>query len=216
MDVSTLLPADTSYAAGERSALCDSALAAGEDAPTLCAGWTVRDLLVHLVLRDAHPGALAGLALPPLRGLTRRVTGELAALPFGELLERVRSGPPRWNPASLPALGRLVNGVEFFVHHEDVRRAQPAWAPRRLPTDMEDALWRSVRLAARLAYRRAGVGVVLVVPGGRRAVVRRGPLAVSIAGQPGELLLHAMGRGAKALVDVDGSPEALRRFRAPA
>ena len=203
------LPADTSYAARERSALCDSALGAGPDAPTLCEGWSVRDLLVHLVLRDANPLAVR-------QGVRGRAGAELAALPFGELVERVRSGPPRWNPAGLPGAGRLVNGVEFFVHHEDVRRAQPHWAPRRLPEDVSASLWRSVRTAGRLLHRRAGTGVVLVVPGGQRAVVRRGPLAVSITGQPGELLLHAMGRGAAAVVDVDGSPEALRRFRAPA
>ncbi|PPK96065.1 uncharacterized protein (TIGR03085 family) [Kineococcus xinjiangensis] len=215
MPVLRSLPADTSYAAEERSALCDSALEAGPDAPTLCAGWTVRDLMVHLVVRDGRPLAAVGTALPPLRGLGRRVVAELGALPFEELVERVRTGPPRWNPTALPGLGRLVNGAEFFVHHEDVRRAQPHWAPRRLPADVSASLWRSVRSFGRLAYRRAGVGVVLVVPGGQRAVVRRGSWAVSIAGQPGELLLHAFGRGSRALVDIDGSPEALRRFTAP-
>ena len=28
----------------------------------------------------------------------------------------------------------LVNTVEYFVHHEDLRRAQPGWTPRELPT----------------------------------------------------------------------------------
>ncbi|WP_345710925.1 TIGR03085 family metal-binding protein, partial [Kineococcus glutinatus] len=196
--------------------LCDDALEAGPDAPTLCAGWSVRDLLVHLVVRDSRPDAAAGLVLPPLAGHSRAVSGRLAALPFDELVGRVRSGPPAWSPARLPGVAPLVNGAEFFVHHEDVRRAQPSWTPRVLRRDVEDALWSAVRTVGRLAYRRAGVGVVLVVPGGRRAVVRRGPLAVSVAGRPGELLLHAFGRGARALVDVDGSPEALRRFRSPA
>ena len=34
----------------ERAALCNSALEAGETAPTLCGGWSVKDLVVHLLM----------------------------------------------------------------------------------------------------------------------------------------------------------------------
>ena len=37
----------------ERAALCNSALEAGESAPTLCGGWDVKDLVVHLLVRHA-------------------------------------------------------------------------------------------------------------------------------------------------------------------
>lgn len=40
-----------SLATTERSAICDAFLAAGPDRPTLCAGWTTRDLLAHLLVR---------------------------------------------------------------------------------------------------------------------------------------------------------------------
>ncbi|WP_346995752.1 maleylpyruvate isomerase N-terminal domain-containing protein, partial [Dietzia sp. SLG310A2-38A2] len=39
----------------ERSALVETMRAAGPEAPTLCAGWTTRDLAAHLVVREARP-----------------------------------------------------------------------------------------------------------------------------------------------------------------
>jgi uncharacterized protein (TIGR03083 family) len=35
----------------ERNELCDLMLETGPDAPTLCEGWTTRDLAAHLVIR---------------------------------------------------------------------------------------------------------------------------------------------------------------------
>ena len=40
----------------------------------------------------------------------------------------------------LEPIDELVNTVEFFVHHEDVRRAAPGWTPRSLDRQLEDAL----------------------------------------------------------------------------
>lgn len=199
-------------AARERAALCDEALRVGPDAPTLCEGWQVRDLMVHLVVRDGRPDVQLGAALPPLRERAQRVQDELAALPFEQLVDRVRSGPPGFNPTRLPVVDELVNRAEFYVHHEDVRRAGEGAAPRELPRGESAALWKLVRTIGRVAYRRSGTGVVLVVPGGPRAVVRRGPAAVSLTGQPQELLLHAFGRRPVAQVAVDGSPDAVARF----
>lgn len=181
----------------ERHGLCDDALAAGAEAPTLCEGWVVRDLLVHLVGRDGHRGAQA-----------------LRAAPLEELVARVRSGPARLHPARLGPVDDLVNRAEFFVHREDVRRAQPGWEPRPLPAGESAALWRTVKLVARLAYRKAGVGVVLVTPDGPRAVVRSAPTAVSLTGEVGELVLHAFGRRSVARVEVAGTPAAVAAFEA--
>jgi len=201
----------------ERAALCDEALRAGPDAPTLCEGWVVRDLMVHLATRDSRPDVALGdsplgRALPALGRHARRVQDELAALPFEQLVEVVRSGPNGPAPTRLSVVDELVNRAEFYVHHEDVRRAGTGAAPRELPRGETAALWKLVRTMARFAYRRSGTGVVLVVPGGPRAVVRRGPAAVSLSGAPQELLLHAFGRRSVALVEVDGSPDAVARF----
>lgn len=195
----------------EREGLCDSALQVGPDAPTLCAGWDVRDLLVHLAVRDNRPDVVLGEAVAPLRGRRDRVLAELGAQPFEQLVDRVRNGPH--GPLKLPALDGLANSAEFFVHHEDILRAQPDWAPRDLPAAQDAALWRTVKVMGRVAYRRAGVGVVLVTPAGPRAVVRQGGDAVAITGHPAELLLHAFGRRSRADVALDGTPAALQQFR---
>ncbi|MEZ0493008.1 TIGR03085 family metal-binding protein [Kineococcus sp. TBRC 1896] len=195
----------------ERDGLCETALRVGPEAPTLCAGWDVRDLLVHLAVRDNRPDAALGEALAPLRPHRDKVVSELASQPFDELVERVRSGPH--GPLRVRALDGLVNTAEFFVHHEDVLRAQPGWGPRELPRAQEDALWRTARVLGRVAYRRCPVGVVLVTPTGPRAVVRSGAESVAVTGPVAELLLHAFGRRTRALVHVEGTPGAVARFR---
>lgn len=196
----------------ERDGLCDSALRVGPEAPTLCAGWDVRDLLVHLAVRDNRPDVALGEALPPLRSHRDKVVSELASQPFDALVERVRRGPH--GPLRVRALDGLVNSAEYFVHHEDVLRAQPGWGPRALPQAQEEALWRTVRVMGRVAYRRSPVGVVLVTPEGPRAVVRPGAESVAVTGTVAELLLHAFGRRTRALVHLEGTPEAVARFRA--
>ena len=202
--------------ARERDGLCDDALRAGPRAPTLCEGWAVRDLLVHLAVRDGRPDVLAGevlrRAVPALGAHADRLQGRWREEPFEALVERVRSGPPAVSPARWRPVAGLVNGVEFFVHREDVRRAQEGWRPRELGREESEGLWRAVRLAGRAAYRRSPVGVVLVTPDGPRSVVRGGPVSVSLRGEPQELLLHASGRRTRALVQVDGAPHAVRAF----
>ena len=56
----------------------------------------------------------------------------MAEQDFTALVERVRNGPPRWSPMALPPLDRALNTLEYFVHHEDIRRAAPGWVPREL------------------------------------------------------------------------------------
>lgn len=205
-------PGHRNDARRERDALCDTASRVGPDAPTLCAGWDARDLVVHLAVRDNRPDVVLGETVPPLRPHRDRVWAELSALPFEDLVQRVRNGPH--GPLRLPALDGLVNSAEFFIHHEDVLRAQDGWAPRELPRAQTASLWRTVKVMGRVAYRRAGVGVVLVTPGGPRAVVRSGADAVSLTGDPAELILHAFGRRSRARVEVDGAPAAVQRFLA--
>lgn len=86
---------------------------------------------------------------------------------------------------------------------------------RDLPPALQDALWNQLRLAARAFYRKAPVGVVLVVPGGRRAAVKAPPSrptpdgrlggTVVVTGPVPELVLHAFGRGRHAGVTLQGA-----------
>ena len=193
-----------SVAAAERRALADSALEQGPDAPTLCGEWSVRDLLAHLIIRERRLDAAPGIVLPPLAAWTGRVQAGVARREFGGLVADVRSGPPAWSPLALAPLA-VVQVPEFFMHQEDVRRAQPGWSPRP-PSDERDAiLWRSCALLGRLSYRRSPVGVTLRRPDGAEHVVKRGERTVVLLGEPGELLLHAAGRS-QVVISPQGEP----------
>jgi uncharacterized protein (TIGR03085 family) len=105
---------------------------------------------------------------------------------------------------------RIPNLNEFFVHHEDVRRAN-GLAPRTNTAALDDALWRNVGLGSRLLARRLrGVGLELEWASTthiRRA--RRGTPTARVTGRPGELLLYLFGRQAAAEVEVSGPREAV-------
>jgi uncharacterized protein (TIGR03085 family) len=183
-------------AADERQALSDLFDELGPDVPTLCAGWRSRDLAAHLVLRERRPDAAAGIRVAALAGYTERVQREIADRPWAELVRQVRGGPPVWSPFGLPGVADLVNGVEYFVHHEDVRRGQPDWEPRQPDRGRDAAVWRAQRTLARLAFRRSPVGIVLRRTDGAEIVAKKGPNPVTIVGEPGELLLYTSGRTA--------------------
>ena len=155
----------TRFARDERRALCDTLLSTGPDAPTLCEGWTTRDLAAHLVLRDRRPDAELGRQVPFLGGHAAAVRDGVRGTEWTELVGLVRSGPPVWSPARFGRLDEAMNTAEMFVHHEDVRRAQPGWTARSLPSGLEAALWGNLKLAGRLLLRRVPVGVELLAPG---------------------------------------------------
>lgn len=181
--------------------------AAGPDARTLCGAWTVRDLAAHLVVRERRPDAAPGILLKPFAGYLERVQAKAARKPFPELLELVRTGPPWWSP--LRPVDAVVNLSEMFVHHEDVRRAEPGWQPRELSPADEDQLWSVLRKMAGMAYRKAPVTVELATPDGRRTAVRSASEdVVTLTGKPSELVLHAFGRD-EVRLETSGSPEAV-------
>jgi uncharacterized protein (TIGR03085 family) len=197
-----------SVASQERSALIELMERLGSDAPTLCAGWLTKDLAAHLVVRERRPDAAPGIVIKPLARLTDRAMREYAGKPWPELLELLRDGPPPWSPFAIGAIADRVNLGEFFVHHEDVRRAAPGWEPRPPDGRRDAALWRILGVMGRVLYRRSPVGVVLRRPDGLEHAVRSGPRPVLIVGEPGELLLHAYGRDA-VRVDLRGEPAAV-------
>ena len=114
------------------------------------------------------------------------------------------------------AIDRLTNTIEFFVHHEDVRRAQQPWSPRDLDTDLADALASLMGNAGKLLARRAPVGVVLAADGHAAVRLHKGEPTVAIGGPIGECVLFLYGRAAVAQVEFDGPPEAVAALRATA
>ncbi|MGC5617015.1 TIGR03085 family metal-binding protein [Georgenia sp. Z1491] len=209
----------------ERAAIARTLAAADPGAPTLCAGWRVVDLAAHLVLRERRPDLvlrdlLSGAEPGREPHLQRLVADALDPVGYRALAARVATGPPRWSPLRLAE--STTNLVELVVHHEDVRRgprdadgaSEPAEPRDDLTPDLLRELWQRVRSTAGLMYRSSGTGVVLVVPGGPRATVRRGADAVAVVGDPVELALHANGRRRAAQVTLEGRPETIDRFLA--
>jgi uncharacterized protein (TIGR03085 family) len=104
---------------------------------------------------------------------------------------------------------QAVNVGEYFVHHEDVRRAN-GLEPRPADPDLDGALWRMLRTLGRRQLRQLrGFGVVAQAPDGRTAVLRKGFPQARIAGAPGEVVLYVMGRKQAARVELSGSEMAV-------
>ena len=216
------------YARDERLGLCSTLTEVGPDAPTLCAGWTARDLAAHLVLREHRPDAGMGILGGPLARYTEHVQHRMAQqVPYPKLVETVRNGPPRLSVFGIPGMDERANLVEYFVHHEDVRRGADGWQPREIGAGLAEQLWERLGMA-RFILRKAPVGIELArsdangadgadrqASAGRkdalrhRITVRNGTPVVTVVGHPGELVLWALGRTSAAQVRLDGAEKAV-------
>lgn len=224
------------YALDERRALCALLAEKGPDAPTLCEGWSTRDLAAHLVLRerriDAGPGILVGGPLGAHTARLQRRLGERT--PYADLVAAIRTGPPRLSLWAVPGMSERVNLVEYLVHHEDVRRAADGWEPRPIEPGLADAVWQRLRMA-KLLLRRLPVGVEFArddvtadtaadadtgghpeadaETGTYRMTIRNAAPLVTVIGPPVELTMWAVGRVAAARVRLDGTEVAVSALR---
>jgi uncharacterized protein (TIGR03085 family) len=206
--------AELLFDAIEREQLCDLLDELGAQAPTLLDSWTTHDLVAHLVLREHDFIAAPGLVVPgPWGRFAERQRLALRGREFSDLVAAIRSGPP----PGLFRVGwvrRVGNLNEFFVHHEDVRRAN-GYGPRTNPPAEDAALFGNVDRAGRLLSRRLrGVGLDLVWAGtGKSITARRGQPTIQVSGPPGELILFLFGRRDAADVEVSGPPEAVEALQ---
>jgi uncharacterized protein (TIGR03085 family) len=219
------------YAQEERAALAALLAETGPDAPTLCEGWQTRDLVAHLVVRERRPDAAVGVMGGPLGGYTARIQRQfLDRYSYPELIALFKSGPPALSPFAIPGADEAANTVEYFVHHEDVRRAAEGWTERPVDAGLSEALWKRLK-GARLFLRSAPTGVVLArdradghppggqPPGGRPAasdliVAKHALPSVTVTGSPAELTMWSMGRLSAAHVTLDGPEDAIARLAA--
>ncbi|AMW09912.1 MULTISPECIES: TIGR03085 family metal-binding protein [Streptomyces] len=202
----------STHAKRERLLLADLLETAGPDAPTLCEGWTTRDLAAHVVVRERRPDAAGGMLIKQLAPRLDKVMAEYTDKPYEELIQLIRTGPPRFSPFSLKPVDEASNIIEFYVHTEDVRRAQPDWSPRDLDPVFQDALWSRLERTARLMGRGVPTGLVLRRPDGQTAVAHRGTPVVTVTGEPSELVLFSYGRQSAAKVDLDGDENAIAKL----
>ena len=196
----------------ERAALSDLFDDVGPDAPTLCGDWTTRDLAAHIVMRERRPDGAVGVIVPPLSGYADKVQASIADADWDDLVDRVRDGPPVWSPTRLSAIDKAVNTIEFFVHHEDVRRTDDDWDERVLDQDLRDDLRTALGRMARLLARGLKVGLILEptdTSDTTPLVVKKGDPEATISGPIGEIVLFMYGRKSQSDVEVSGAATAV-------
>jgi uncharacterized protein (TIGR03085 family) len=201
------MPQD-SLAQQERTTLCDIFVELGSDAPTLCEGWSTADLAAHLVVRERRPDSGPGLVWPRLAGYTDKVrTTVRDRTSWEELVETVRHGPPML----LRPFDGAMNTIEYFIHVEDVRRAQDGWEPRPLDPALADALW--ARVGPGGMAKKVPATIVISSPGREDKERGTGP-RLTLAGDPGELTLFGAGRQGAARVEISGDEGLAAQLRA--
>jgi uncharacterized protein (TIGR03085 family) len=126
---------------------------------------------------------------------------------WDELVETVRRGPPRL----LRPFDGPMNTVEFFIHVEDVRRAQDGWVPRDISPELADALW--TRVGPSGMAKRVPATVVVTSPGRAEKQSGTGP-RLTLTGDPGELTMFGSGRQSAAQVEISGDAGLAAQLRA--
>ncbi len=182
----------------ERETLCDLFAELGPGEPTLCEGWLTADLAAHLVVRERRPDSGPGLVWSPLAGYTDKVRRAVRdRTSWEKLVESVRRGPP----ALLRPFDGPMNMVEFFIHVEDVRRARDGWEPRPISPELADALW--ARVGPGGMAKKVPATIVITSPGRADKEGGTGP-TLTLASDPGELIMFGAGRQGAARLEISG------------
>ncbi len=203
------------FAKTERAALCDALLEFGPDAPILCEGWDAHDLAVHVWMRENDPLGVAGSFIKPLAGVTEaRTEAVRTRWTYPDLVERIRKGPGLASLFAIPAVDELANTGEFFIHTEDVRRAN-GQGPRDLGREFEESVAKALVTTAKPLLRDVDAGVVFERTDASESLrVKPGASTITIIGKPSEILLFAFGRMDQAEVEVVGEPSVVAKVRA--
>ena len=203
-------------AALARRHLADLLVAVGPDAPTMCEGWTARDLAAHLVIRERRPDALPGIFVPALAGYTERVQNAQAAIDFPELVELVRRKPPIWHPARLAAVDQKMNLMEYAIHAEDIRQANPGADLPPMPEEVRSDAWSALGFFAGMTMSGSPVAVVASCPGRRDVTLvdegGRRSGRVTATAEPGPMLMFVSGRTDDG-VEFRGADDDVARLR---
>ena len=200
----------------ERALLADLMDEVGPDAPTLCGEWTTRDLAAHIVMRERRPDGAAGVIVPQFSGYSQKVQAGIASADYEGIVEKVRSGPQLWFPTRLDAIDKVVNTAEFYVHHEDVRRATEEWEARDLDRQTNDELRGALSRSIRMLARSLPVGLELRptdTTDTSAITAKAGDPVVTIEGPVGEIMLYVFGRKDVAQVELAGDDDAVQAIR---
>jgi uncharacterized protein (TIGR03085 family) len=199
-------------AQSERAKLCDLLGELGPEAPTLCEGWTTSHMAAHLFNRERRPLTGPGLVVggPFARYTDSQLEKTRASHPYVDLVAAVRSGPPR----ILGSVDGAMNITEYFVHHEDVRRASGDVEPRSDVGELDETLWEMQGRSTKFLTRHLDdLDLTLARPNGEQRHVGGGSRPVTLVGSAPEIVLFLSGRRDAAVVEIEGEPAATRELR---
>ncbi len=181
------------------------------DAPSLCSGWTVKDVVAHVISYEEL--GILGLVKRFAKGRIVRANevgvAEFAALSPQQLVEFLRN---HLTPHGLTAgFGGMIALVDGTIHHQDIRRSLAR--PRTVPADRLTRVLGLVPGNPRLGAGRRIRGLRLLATD-VDWTHGHGP---EVTG-PGEALLMAMAGRRAALADLSGPGRATlaERLGAPA
>lgn len=187
-----------SIAKVERAQLCDLFERVGPHHRTLCEGWTTHHLAAHLKVREGGPVDFLRNGLPGDKVVDQMVESER----YADLVAAIRRGPARISLFNVPRLGEAMNSLEYFIHHEDVRRGEDPWEPRDLPRWVEDRLWSQLVKTTKLTMITSKRQLTLRRSDtGEAALVSKGSGSRVLTGLPSELAIYASGRKSAARLE---------------
>src|SRR4029079_5093317 len=161
---------------------------------------------------EGSPAAV-GIVVKPLEKVLDLEMRRGGRQPVHLLSETLRPGPPVWSPYAVPKLDATLNTLEYFVHHEDIRRAQPEWTARDLDAESEKLLWALVRTGGKGLTRSSPVGVTIEnATTGSRAVLKAGEPSVVVRGIPSEVTLFVFASKQQAPVELIGDDADVARL----
>jgi uncharacterized protein (TIGR03083 family) len=169
--------------------------------PSLCEGWTVRDVAAHAISYDCIHPVLYGAAFVA-SGLSidrtnQRLVASWRRRDAEAIIEAFRRSPTPRNTMKL--LGGRIGLLDAFVHQQDIRR--PLGRARTIPPD------RLIAVGQILRHHRIGAGGATRAKGLRLEAddidwaVGTGPVVRG----PGEALVMALAGRSVALADLAGA-----------
>jgi uncharacterized protein (TIGR03083 family) len=167
------------------------------EVPSLCAGWSVHDVVLHIAWHTHNPDLQRVTQLLRARNSEARLHQDARARPTEELIERLEA------PAVLAGTSNVRTQLtELVTHQQDVRR--PVGIEREIPTErlaivLDFCLTRAGGSFALASARKRSKGLRLVAPDVGWSV----GVGPEVRG-PGEAVCMAINGRAAAVADLEG------------
>lgn len=200
--------------------------------PSLCEGWTARNVVGHLLVRERQPLKSIGLISPRFAQSHNKAVTTMSNRAPRQLLAMLRHGPPFW----MRIIGD-IQVVEDWIHWQDIVRGVITHDPNAHSLDIDSGttypeiaavLTKRLPMYAKGVLRNVNAPLHIQLTNGKdttwmwlteansKKVIEASPDSthpdVTITGEIGELLLWITGRQQAAVVEVTGEAAAIREL----